>query len=250
MKSFFRALKPFNTFLFYLALLILVFSFFNRNIFVKPESLAVGLYDEPWQATTSKQPFRVEQGGQEYLVEPLYDYQLTGIVVSYRLHNPKYSFMHKAGNDHLNVADVCVVWKNNALALNLNQFDFWNGEFTCNIQTDSREAWNAFNMNELSNNHLLTDDPLIRQEIEKLNIGDQIQLSGWLSHYSTPEGYRRGTSTTRTDSGNGACETIFLKHFSVIQPMFNVWRFLLPWSGLMVLLTSVFYMTGVVKHYY
>jgi len=48
--------------------------------------------------------------------------------------------------------------------------------------------------------------------------GDHIRLEGLLAEYENPSnGFRRGTSTVRTDSGNGACETIYLERFEVVQ---------------------------------
>ena len=37
-------------------------------------------------------------------------------------------------------------------------------------------------------------------------------------------GFHLGTSITRNDSGNGACETIFVDEFEVIEPGGKPWR--------------------------
>ena len=48
--------------------------------------------------------------------------------------------------------------------------------------------------------------------------GDHIRLKGMLVEYSNPgNGFHRGTSVTRTDTGNGACETIYVNGFEVIK---------------------------------
>ena len=40
-------------------------------------------------------------------------------------------------------------------------------------------------------------------------------MRGWLAGYSNDDGFRRGTSTTRDDTGNGACETIYVDEFQI-----------------------------------
>jgi hypothetical protein len=48
--------------------------------------------------------------------------------------------------------------------------------------------------------------------------GDHIRLKGMLVTYSNPaNGFFRGTSTTRNDTGNGACETIFITDFELVK---------------------------------
>jgi len=36
--------------------------------------------------------------------------------------------------------------------------------------------------------------------------------------------FQRGTSTTRTDTGNGACETIYIDNFSIVKEANSGWR--------------------------
>ena len=91
----------------------------------------------------------------------------------------------------------------------------------------------------------LVDDDDIRQALMRSEPGDHIRLKGMLVEYSNPaNGFRRGTSTTRTDTGNGACETIYVEDFEVIRKanhgvrMFYtvaLWTTLLSCIGVLVL---------------
>jgi hypothetical protein len=157
-----------------------------------------------------------------YTVEPQFAYELHGMVVSYRLHDGS-SRMHRLANDHLNVADLCVVWSDTAFSPTLRKIDFWNGIFTCNFQTRDAEAWARFKANQISNNHLLSAEPGIRERIGAVRIGDQIRVRGWLASYGSGAS-KRGTSTTREDTGDGACETIFVESFDVLEPARSGWR--------------------------
>jgi hypothetical protein len=218
--------------------LVLAVAYWHRNDLPATRDLHPGLAKEPMQRPIAPGPRTVSYAGVDYRVEPLFDYELHGLVVSYRQHDGE-SSMHKWSNDHLNVADVCVVWSDTAASEHLPKLNFWNGIFTCNVETRDREAWAAFTMNQLSNNHLISDDPLIRGEVEKIRIGDQIRVKGQLARYGAV-GNRglRGTSTTREDTGDGACETIYVSDFEIVRPGFSAWRTAM-WASLGVLLAAL-----------
>jgi hypothetical protein len=150
-------------------------------------------------------------------------------------------------NDSLNVADLCVVWRDNVKARDLNRFRFWNGEFTCNYSTGDADAWERFRADQISNNHLLADNDDRRRQIGKVRIGDQVRISGWLVNYSNDQGFSRGTSITRDDRGNGACETLYVREFSILQPMENGWRRLLAVALLGFAGSAAFWIVAVVR---
>ncbi len=212
----------------------LLVSFWNRNDLPGNIDYVAQISDEPRQTPTSKRPFDVEFNGVGYRVEPEYAYDITGMVVSYRHHNEDNSRMHALANDHLNMLDVCVIWGDNTANERLDRISFWNGLFTCNVKTRDQQAWDAFDMNRLSNNHLLSDDEFIRRQVKKIRIGDQVRVRGFLSRYATDGGSVRGTSTTRTDTGDGACETIYVEHFDIVRAATSYWRIAM-WASLALL---------------
>lgn len=216
---------------------LLLLSFWNRNDIPNGVDYRPELTDEPRQRRSRKRSFEADYAGVTYQVDPQYEYDLFGMIVSYRHHDGE-STMHKMSNDHLNTADVCVVWGDNLDAAMLSRLRFWNGIFTCNVSTSDTDAWSRFGMDQLSNNHLLSADEVIRDQIESASVGDQIHIKGWLASYGSDGGPTRGTSTTRTDTGNGACETIFVDQFAVIASPFRPWRAAL-WASALVLLLSL-----------
>ena len=96
-------------------------------------------------------------------------------------------------------------------------------------------------MHQLSNNHLLSNDKVIRDKIKDISVGDQIYIKGWLSEYASEGGSKRGTSITREDSGNGACETIFVTEFEILRASQNPWRKLMYLSLLLFLGTIIYH---------
>lgn len=201
----------------------LLLSFWNRNDLPGDIRYDTNTLNEPVQSPTRKQPFNAVYEGVEYKVEPEYEYELYGMIVSYRHHDGD-SRMHFQANDHLNMLDVCVIWGDNTENQHLGKIDFWNGIFTCVVQTRDQEAWDAFDMYQLSNNHLISADDYIRSQVRDIKVGDQIHVTGYLASYSSEGGGKRGTSTTRLDTGDGACETLFVERFEIVEAATSYWR--------------------------
>ncbi len=218
----------------------LLVSFWNRNDLPENIDYVPEIVNEPAQTATSMRPFDVTFKDVQYRVEPEYEYDIVGMIVSYR-HHDNNSRMHRLADDHLNMLDVCVVWGDNAQGAQLHKIDFWNGIFTCNVQTRDQDAWDSFDMYQLSNNHLISDDDYVRDQVRDIQIGDQIRVRGYLASYTSPRGGKRGTSTTRTDTGDGACETLYVERFEIVQPATSYWRISMYVSLLMFVAGLVVY---------
>lgn len=216
----------------------LLISFWNRNELPGNIDYVPAIVNEPAQTKTDKRPFDVVYKDVEYRVAPEFEYDIVGMIVSYR-HHDNNSRMHRLANDHLNMLDVCVVWGDNATAAQLHKIDFWNGIFTCNFQTRDQAAWDSFDVNKISNNHLISDDDYIRDQVRNIKIGDQIRVRGYLASYGSSDAPPRGTSTTRTDTGDGACETIYVERFQIVRAATSYWR-LSMYGSLLVLLAGLF----------
>lgn len=218
----------------------LLISFWNRNDLPHTIELLPALADEPKQTATKGRPFEATYNDISYRVEPEFDYELHGMIVSYRHHEGD-SRMHSRAGDHLNMLDVCVVWGDNAANPLLHKIDFWNGIFTCNVKTKNQEAWDSFDMVQLSNNHLISADDLIRRQVKEIKVGDQIRVRGYLASYSNAGGGKRGTSTTRLDTGDGACETLYVEQFEIVQAATSYWRISMYTSLAIFLLSAITY---------
>ena len=234
-------MRALNNYLIWISLLLLIVSFWNRNDFSAEMSLLDVLKDPPRQIEKMNQsPFEVSFNDVKYEVIPRYDYELYGLVVSYRHHDGE-KRLHAKWNDHLNMMDLCVIWSDSAFSPYLNELSFSSGEFTCNVETRSNPAWASFKMNQLANNHLLSIDPKIREQVQQVQIGDQIYLKGQLAEYGVVGSHKRGTSTSREDTGNGACETIYLEEFKILRAAEGGWRQLMYLALLVFVVTLVNY---------
>ena len=132
---------------------------------------------------------------------------------------------HGHWQDFLNVRDLCVVWGDNVASGVYRDMEFHNDTWTCWASWPDRATGQRFHIDQLSNNHLLADIPAVNQALLDAEPGDHVRIRGLLANYrNLGNGFRRGTSTTREDSGNGACETIYVRDFQVVNKANTGWR--------------------------
>lgn len=81
-----------------------------RGTLPPPEVLSTAVREEPTQTPTRVAPFSVSSGGVEYSIAPEFDYDIAGLVVSRHDSETWWDTIHADSNDHLNVADLCLVW--------------------------------------------------------------------------------------------------------------------------------------------
>ncbi len=174
------------------------------------------LQREPRQTPTTKKPFITKANGHSYKIEPVFDYEIWGLVVADHESNSWTDTVHEAWNDFINTKDICVIWGANILNPNLSKMSFNHGAWTCYASTNSLSVWQSFQINQLSNNHLIPENIEIQKLISSSKIGDEIHISGQLVNYSVNEGPPRKTSVVRTDIENGACEIIYVTSFETL----------------------------------
>ncbi|MDR0233809.1 MAG: hypothetical protein LBI31_03265 [Zoogloeaceae bacterium] len=238
-RNFADALTRLAKTAFCVGLLMLALSWFFVDDLPSPAKLLPDLVQAPIQNPTSAPAFTTNLNGVSYRIKPLYTYELWGLVVSTHHSDSWWDNMHRDTGDFLNVMDLCVVWgKNNALSGIYEKFSFSSGQFTCYYSTSNQEAWSRFVNEELSNNHILVADKEAGRRMKQVRTGDQIHLRGYLVEYQNSQGAYRGSSTVRTDTGNGACETVFVEAFDVLRRSSRL-GLTLCWLGVSLILISI-----------
>jgi hypothetical protein len=66
-----------------------------------------------------------------------------------------------------------------------------------------------------ANMHMIPADKAILKLLRSVRPGDLISLDGYLVQVSSDDGWRWNTSLTRTDTGNGACEIVWVKQLTI-----------------------------------
>jgi hypothetical protein len=190
-----------------------------------------GFYDgtllpDPMQSDTELDPFRIEVNDMVYTINPRHDYHLQGVVVSYHDSDSWLDIWHhNRWRDFINTKDICVIWGQNLSSGVYQSMEFENDSWTCWAYWPDRETGRKFAPHQLSNNHLLITDPYLQEIADSVRIGDQVRIDGVLASYSHSNGeFQRGTSTSRWDTGNGACETIFVHDFEIVKQANTGWH--------------------------
>lgn len=199
----------------------------------------------PLQQPTERGIFTVKTERYNYIITPKFDYELTGVVVSYSNADGFTNIWHhKRWKDFINVRDLCVVWGKNVRSGVYQHVAFRSDSWTCWASWEKGKWGRVFQGNAISNNHLLTNNEAIKSALLQAHIGDVIHFKGVLADYKNEGAHTaRATSTTREDSGNGACEIVYLDEFAILKKANAGWRILyslskwvaiLSFSGLLI----------------
>lgn len=174
----------------------------------------------------SPEPIKIELGQYTYSIEPMYDYQIEGLVVTQYDSRYILDFYHQ--DDPANLKDICLVWGDNAASGVYQYIKFWSGQFTCYYRWRGHLP-TRFNPSQMSNNHLIPANDQVKHAIRSVHRGDQIRLKGYLANYQVDKKgqtvFTRETSTTRQDTRGGACEIVYVTEVEIIKknwPFFGV----------------------------
>jgi len=61
-----------------------------------------------------------------------------------------------------------------------------------------------------ANMHMIPASPEAAKQLASVREGDRVRIDGWLVEADAPDGWRWRSSTTREDSGSGACEVVYV----------------------------------------
>lgn len=67
-----------------------------------------------------------------------------------------------------------------------------------------------------ANMHMVPADDLVRRTLGRVRDGDVVRITGKLIEVSGPDGFHWKSSLTRADTGNGACELVFVEDLVIL----------------------------------
>ncbi len=65
--------------------------------------------------------------------------------------------------------------------------------------------------------HLIPADDYVARQIKKVRRGSIVQFTGYLVEVKGDDGWRWSSSLSREDSGDKACELVYVKDFEIID---------------------------------
>jgi hypothetical protein len=216
-------MKKLMSFLFFVFLLVFGITFFSKDDYRKIDWIHPDVLEGPIQTDIQdKETFSFVRNDYEYELTPLYDYELNGLIV----HKMDYTWFSIYKRDSVFPMDLCVIWGDNTANKYYQSEDI---EFSQDMRF-CYYRWHGdvqFNTDEVANNHLVVKSDIVIEKLKELNAGDQVKIKGKLVNVKAenvgepgkydPEKFEWDSSTTRADSGGGACETIFLEDIEVLE---------------------------------
>jgi hypothetical protein len=127
---------------------------------------------------------------------------------------------HSGPNSDLVPIDVAVGWNRMSDQAVLDQFDITMGNRFFFYEWEDAPA---IPPNEIkcsaANNHVIAANDEVRKSIRGLRAGQIVTMDGYLVNAVGPEGRTWNSSLTREDTGNGACEIIYVEKMKVVNSL-------------------------------
>jgi hypothetical protein len=65
--------------------------------------------------------------------------------------------------------------------------------------------------------HVIPANDDVARALSRVREGDRLRMDGWLVEVDAPDGWTWRSSTTREDSGDGACEVVYACSLRTMQ---------------------------------
>lgn len=205
-------------FLFSLTLFLVTLFYNNQLIELDGGTNEVSSIEPIQKEIDSNYSVSFETDDFSYELKPLYDYEISGVIVAKK----DYGFMNDEADGAVQF-DLCIVWGDN-LVDNLylkDEPDYTRLNRAC---YHNRNSVQGFNEQQFSGNHLIINTPELLDEVKRLNIGDEVRISGKLVNLTafTKDNMIDPvldweTSVDRLDVGKDSGELIYLDSIEMIN---------------------------------
>ena len=218
--------------IFLACLVVFGVSLFARDGYRRVGEIAPEVLQEPIQTPVSHpEVVRFTQGSLGVEITPVARYEISGLIVG-RLN---YSYFATYDGDKIGPVDVSMIWGTN-VENGVYRTDKFSNDMRAGIVEPVFHS--RFNWNQHSNNHLITRSWKLYGKARSLRVGDQVTIRGSLVNTKVwQKGKERewegnwNSSTTRTDTGSGACEVIDVQEIEILRRGHPVWNALFFFSS-------------------
>ncbi|MEI7918317.1 MAG: hypothetical protein WCH58_02940 [Candidatus Saccharibacteria bacterium] len=196
------------------------YSYFQKNILVDNKYVSSASLAEPVQDTSDDSySISFKSGNYDYAVNPLFNYTITGVVVSKHDYNPADTDIERPIR-----YDLCIVWGKNVSEKTYVSPDisFSQSQRFCNYSFHNSPT---FYTPQISNSHIVTTSSAVLDKLQSINPGDEVKITGQLVNLSVTGNDSNGqmvnntwkSSTDRKDTGAGACEVIYVDSVDILS---------------------------------
>jgi len=189
-------------------LAVLIFSFVSfqeGSLELSPERQSL-VMSEPYQGQVQNpEKFTVDN----FLVTPLATFRAKALVLSAR----RYRFDSPA---KLSPVDLALGWSHMADPELLSRLTITQRGRWYRWRPSDRDVNRRKIEHNSANMHMIPSTEEIRKTLLRVRKGDIVSFAGYLVRVDRPDGWNWVSSLTRTDTGNGACEIVWLQELSII----------------------------------
>lgn len=172
-----------------------------------PESKLIDTNQSPLQESVEEESIIMDIDGEEYVVEPMATYEIYAQVLSKK----KYRFDTFA---KLSPYDLALGWG-----------PVLEPELMAKVKYTQRNRWYYYYYGDLdeigksvkdisansANTHVMASNYIVLKGLKKVKEGDVIEMKGYLVSI-TGKDFNADSSLSRTDSGAGACEILYVTY--------------------------------------
>lgn len=178
----------------------------------RPDPAPIEVRADPGQRpVTDPVPIHLSRGGWEWTITPVAEYILQGVVVG----RERYRFDF---NSKLSPCDLAVAWGPLVMHPDFGDLRFDQGGRWYFWRSRSGRIDNATVARFSSNTHIIPSRISLGRVACRLHAGQRVALAGDLVRVEGRKGRRWHTwssSMTRTDTGDGSCEVLYLRRIKV-----------------------------------
>ena len=168
-----------------------------------------GIIEDPVQEDVIGEPFvKIESGGNTYKLTKKATYNIEAVVKSKKKYTRDLSSV-------ISNYDFALAWGE------LNEPDIdehidysQSGRWYYYKYDSSTPVSKTYIGQHSANVHLIPANDLVAKQISKVNVNDLVELEGYLV-YVKGENFTWNSSLTRSDTGDGACEILYVEKISI-----------------------------------
>lgn len=204
-------------------LVLLALYFGYTKLLMRPSASGRGgpidLDREPQQSALAKPELvPVERDGQQFVIEKLQHYEITGQVLSVASYDIAWT------NEFFDV-DVGLIWGPRRAELQQKYHFNQNGRWLFwRSETQVTDVERAYITSHISNNHLIPAEGRrnVAKAISWLSRGDRVRIVGALVAIKRADGsVMSSSSQSRDDTGNGACEIVWVDEIQINDAVYR-----------------------------
>ncbi|MGD9580494.1 MAG: tetratricopeptide repeat protein [Vampirovibrionia bacterium] len=196
--------------------ILLILSNSCENSYIEKSSMPHSVYDEPVQSNPGdKQPIILTGKDYNYTLTPKASYKVAALVKSKKHYNWDW-------NSNISPYDLLLLWGDLANPdidnkINFSQSNRW---YHSRYQIEECPFERSYINNHAANTHIIPADENIKRSLDSLKAGQNIYMEGYLVYLDGTYQNKKvqwHSSLRRTDSGNGACEVLYLEKIFLID---------------------------------